>query len=415
MAVRARRVAKKPWTILLWVAGDNNLSDYGQLDLEELKVVGTGPKLNLVAQYDREGSTGTRRYLLRKGTTLEADAVADLGETNTGDPACAIDFFTWGIKTYPSDQVMCVLWNHGSGIDETDVYRRARRMGGGGQALTRRHARAIASSKLSRALFSTTVEQAIEERAIAYDDTSRDFLDNAELAKVIDTVVKNTKRKIDIVGFDACLMNMIELGYQLRGNVGRIVGSEEVEPGNGWPYDKVAAAAARAASATPEKVAAAVVSSYIASYKKDPNEDRVTQSAVDLSKAVAVKNAVDALAGACLPSLGLPADYMAFSQSVNAALRFDMRDFVDLGDVCRQLTRRSKNKTVVAAAKGVLAALSGPNRYVTAIGYKGAGVAAATGTSIYFPLAGDVHVAYDRLAFAQDTRWPQLIAKFRAG
>lgn len=101
--------SRKAWTILVWIAGDNNLSDFGSVDLAELKQVGSGPKVNLVAQYDRSGTTGTRRYYLRKGTTLAADAVADLGETNTGDPSVAIDFFTWGIKAHPSKHVMCVL------------------------------------------------------------------------------------------------------------------------------------------------------------------------------------------------------------------------------------------------------------------------------------------------------------------
>lgn len=417
MASGTKKTGKKAWTILVWIAGDNNLSDYGTLDLAELKQVGSGAKVNLVAQYDRSGTTGTQRYFLRKGTTLAADAVADLGETNTGDPKVAIDFFTWGITTYPSDHVMCVLWNHGSGIDETDVYARARALTASGRksaapvTVTRNHARAIAGSKLSRALFRSTIDKALRSKAIAYDDTSRDFLDNTELGNVVATVVKNTGRPIDVIGFDACLMNMVEIGYQLRDSASYIVGSEETEPGNGWPYDKVAAAATKAATGTPAKLASAVVNAYVASYAKDPNENRVTQSAVDVSKVGALTAAVDALASACIANLQAAPDYMAFSQSVTNAVRFEMRDFVDLGDLCKQLAARSKNAEVVAAAKAVTAALGA---YVTTKGYKGSGVAAATGTTIYFPLAGDVHVAYDQLDFAKHTRWPELIAKFRS-
>ena len=420
MSARASS-SDKNWTILVWIAGDNDLSDFGAIDLAELKQVGSGAKVNLVAQYDRSGTTGTRRFFLRKGTTLEADVVADLGETNTGDPKVAIDFFTWGIRTYPSKHVMCVLWNHGSGIDETDIYARARALGPTGRAgvavapLTRNHARAIAASGMSRALFASTIDQAVRSKAIAYDDTSRDFLDNMELAKVVATVVRNTGRKIDVIGFDACLMNMLEIGYQLRGSASYLVGSEETEPGDGWPYDKVAAATTRAASSTPARLAAAIVRTYVASYAKDPNEDRVTQSAVDLARADALTKAVDGLASACIANLQAASDYMAFSQSVNGALRFEMRDFVDLGDLCKRLAGRSTNDEVVAAAKAVTAALSGPRGFVVSRGHKGAGVAAATGTTIYFPLAGDVHVAYDQLDFARRTRWPELIARFRDG
>ena len=353
--------------------------------------------MNLVAQFDRSGIGGTCRYLLRKGTTLEADMVADLGETNAGEPAVAIDFFTWGITTYPSDRVMCVLWNHGSGIDEADVYARARAMAsiqgrltrGGTPPVTRQLARAIASSGLSRSLFSTTVETAIGTRGIAYDDASRDFLDNDELSQVLARVVENTGRTIDVLGFDACLMNMVEISYQLRHSASYIVGSEETEPGNGWPYEKVATAA-RGRAATPAKLAAAVVSTYVASYADDPNEDRVTQSAVDLGTVEALVAAIDGMAKVCIEKLDEPAEYGAFSAAVTRALRFHTRDFVDLGDLCRQLASRSADSEIAAATSPVLSAL---DRHVIAKGHKGDAVSRATGTGIYFPVVEDATVA----------------------
>jgi hypothetical protein len=417
--VTEQLATKKPWAILVWIAGDNNLSRFGTVDLGELKQVGSNVKVHLVAQYDRAGHKGTQRYMLRKGTTLESDAVAELGETNTGDPKVAIDFFTWGIKNYPSDHVMCVLWNHGSGIDESDIYARARaldpdsngkRARSQEQKLSRQHVRAIANSKLKSALFSTTITQALHSKAIALDDTSRDFLDNAELAHVLRTVVKNTGRKIDVLGFDACLMNMVEIAYQLRGLATYIVGSEEVEPGDGWPYEKVAHAATKPSSSTPAKVASAIVSSYIRSYENNPSAETVTQSAVDVSKVDDLAMAIDSLASICIANLQAAVDYMAFSQSVTNALRFSTRDFVDIGDLCKQLATRSKNSEVVLAAKAVTQALE---QFVIAKGYAGAELAKATGTSIYFPLVGDAHVAYDQLDFAKETRWPELIAKYR--
>ena len=67
----------------------------------------------------------------------------------------------------------------------------------------------------------------------------------------------------------------------------------------------------------------------------------------------------------------------------------------------------------MAAAEAVDAALTGPDGYVAAAEHKGKAVAAATGTAIYFPSAGDVHVAYEKLDFAKDTRWAQLIKAYR--
>ena len=416
---------QKAWTILVWIAGDNNLSDYGAADLAELKKIGSTAEVDLVAEYDRAGRTGTRRYHLHKGTTLDQDEVADLGETNGGDPAVAIDFFTWGISTFPAEHVMCVLWNHGSGIDETDIYARARQLATGTAPaarrrgapvpkldLTRKQVRSIAGSRLGRALFITTVDEALFDKGIAYDDTSRDFLDNMELARVLKDVA-TAARPIDVLGFDACLMNLVEVAYELRSYASVMVGSEEVEPGDGWPYDRVAKATASAGGQTPTDLAAAIVKSYLA-YYRDSSEETVTQSALDLSKIEAVARAVDQLAATLTTSLQAIGEYAAFSRALTAAQRFHTRDFVDLGDLCTQLARRSADAETVERAKAVVTALTGRGGAVLASGTKGDKVAAATGTAIYFPTVGDVNLKYDELAFAKDTRWPQLIDRFKS-
>jgi hypothetical protein len=407
---------QKAWTILVWIAGDNNLSDYGAADLAELKRFGSTAKLDLVAQYDRGGRIGTKRYHLRKGTTLDQDELADLGDTNTGDPAVATDFFTWGIRTFPSQHVMCVLWNHGSGIDETDIYARARQLARGdgtGPELTRKHVRSIAGSRLGRALFTTTVDEALYSKGIAYDDTSRDFLDNVELAQVLRDVTTAAGRPIDVLGFDACLMNLVEVAYELRSYASVMVGSEEVEPGDGWPYHLVAKAGAGAAGKAPRSLAAAIVKGYLTFYR-DSSEEAVTQSALDLSKIEAVAVAVDQLSATLTVSLQAIDEYAAFSRALTTAQRFETRDYVDLGDLCGQLARRSGNPETVTQAKAVVAALTGREGAVLASETKGDGVAAATGTAIYFPTVGDANLVYDRLAFAKDTRWPQLIERFRS-
>ena len=44
---------KKPWTILVYMAGDNSLDPEGVQDLKEMKRVGSTDKINIVAQFDR--------------------------------------------------------------------------------------------------------------------------------------------------------------------------------------------------------------------------------------------------------------------------------------------------------------------------------------------------------------------------
>ena len=86
-----------------------------------------------------------------------------------------------------------------------------------------RRVRTVADKPLRRALFKTTIATAIragsQQRAIAFDDTSKDFLDNIETKKVLAAVTKDLGRPIDILGMDACLMSMAEVAYQIRDSV----------------------------------------------------------------------------------------------------------------------------------------------------------------------------------------------------
>jgi hypothetical protein len=408
---------KKQWTVMVWMAGDNDLEAFGDSDLRELKTVGCTSAVDVLVQFDRMRDAHTRRYHVRKGTSLGADAVADLGETNTGDPKVAADFFTWGIAQYPAERYLAVLWNHGSGIDESDIYERAKARGMRVQrrgqptakVLPRSHARAIVSRSYRRALFASTVDQAIDEKAIAIDDTSRDFLDNIELQRVLTTVSQKTKRKIDLVGFDACLMNMVEIAYQLRGRAGYIVGSEETEPGDGWPYDKILADLAAHPTLTPAQLGTRIVRRYVASY----GAVGVTQSLLDLAQTPALAKAVDALGKALLKALPDAGEYAAVTKAVNATQSYALPDFLDLHDLAEQLRQRVASPAVKDAAWATRRAPAGPAPFVVAEGHKGATVARSHGAAIFFP-RGRAQVAYARLDFAKQTAWGNFLNAYGA-
>ncbi|MEK7810288.1 MAG: clostripain-related cysteine peptidase, partial [Pseudomonadota bacterium] len=104
------------------MAGDNSLDPEGVQDLKEMKKVGSTDKVNIVAQFDRAAGHVARRYYLRIGGIVTGDAVASLGTVNTGDPKFLNDFIRWGVKNYPADHYLLVLWNHGQGWDDTDIY-----------------------------------------------------------------------------------------------------------------------------------------------------------------------------------------------------------------------------------------------------------------------------------------------------
>ena len=63
------------WTFMVYMAGDNNLEQFGLLDLSEMKRVGSTSDVAILAQFDRMASGITRRYHLHRETSLEEDQV----------------------------------------------------------------------------------------------------------------------------------------------------------------------------------------------------------------------------------------------------------------------------------------------------------------------------------------------------
>lgn len=404
----------RKWTVMVYLAGDNNLDSAGIADLAEMKKVGSGNELAVVAQFDRVGTKGrTKRYFLRKGGTLAADVVADLGETNTGDPAVLRDFMLWAAQTYPAEHYLTVIWNHGSGWDDEDVYRMGRSLKRDivrrgislsdtnfGDAVPFAAARAVTRSRLQRAVFSSTIEKALTTRAIAFDDDARDFLDNIEMKRVFDEVTTRLGRKIDILGMDACLMNMVEVNYQMRDVALYCVGSEEVEPGDGWPYDAVLRALAAKPSMTARDLSSLLVDTYIRSYRAS---DNVTQSACDMAKVQSAAEAVDTLAQGLTGSLSSPALRISLVDARSRVQSYDTADYVDLVDLCGLLQEGMSDRKIKSACLAVIDALSN-NGMIVKSGYKGADVSHSNGVSIYFPLK-KISPLYANLDFVKKTKW----------
>uniref|UniRef100_A0A831U611 Peptidase C11 n=1 Tax=Geobacter metallireducens TaxID=28232 RepID=A0A831U611_GEOME len=419
---------KRNWTIMVYLAGDNNLDSAGMVDIKEMKTVGTTDQIAVLVQFDRAGAKAqTVRYCLKKGTPLAKDAVQSLGETNMGDPKVLEDFVTWGATNYPADHYLLVLWNHGSGWDDANLYqgdvfsgaappvsRKAepvatRGATAGARALPLAQARA-GIRRTRRALFSTTVQAAVKQRGIAFDDQAQDFLDNIELKKVMTAIKKKLTRKIDILGMDACLMSMAEVAYQMRDVADYSVGSEETEPGDGWPYDRILKALAAKPAMTPEELSKTIVTQYLASYKATEN---VTQSAVKLAGLKPLATAVDGLAKALK---GILADAASRTALINARAQVqeysrpydDYCDLIDLCDLIAKGVASPAVKTACAAVKDAAAAA------IVATGYKGPAVDNSRGISIYFPKR-KLSPLYKTLDFTKKSAWDEFLAAYLAG
>ncbi len=420
----AKALPIKKWTVMVYLAGDNDLDLYGLGDLQEMKKVGSTREIDIVAQFDRAGDThSTRRYHLQKGSTLSKDMVASLGETNTGDPNTLKEFIKWGAKTYPANHYLLVVWNHGAGWDDTNVYRAARRdlrfritrkgeildqpRGAAKGAVPRRRIRSITRRRFRHGLFRSSIERALVARAIAFDDNAQDFLDSVEIKKVLTSAKRSLGRKIDILGMDACLMGMAEVACQVQHSVKVLVGSEEVEPADGWPYDTFLAALAKRPTMTPHDLGKVIVEKYLASY---PASESVTLSALDLSKCDKLMMAIDDFAKILKDSLGNEALRSAVMQARNQVQAYDTPDYVDLLDLCKLVQHYAQRPGITSATQAVLETAT-EGGFIVESGYKGKSMENSHGVAIYFPTKATSPL-YAKLDFTKKTAWDEFLGEY---
>ena len=408
-------VQLRKWTIMIYLAGDNNLESYGLKDLSEMSRIGSTTDVAIVAQLDRMADRITRRYFIASNMTVEANCVAELAEVNTGDPTALLEFITWVTQTYPAQKYALVLWNHGSGWKDEDIYNIAQRQEVA-EKVTRGQIRGLTSGKSSRALFRSSLESLIidlvqTERAILFDDSSADFLDNLELRLVLQKAVEQLGHPLDLIGFDACLMNMIEVSYQIRDLCHVMVGSQELEPGDGWPYDALLAGLIKDPEMTPEGLGHAIVEDYVNFYQTHFPHLSITQSAIRLNRIDKLVEVLDKLAHLLKDSLPNRETLGLIFSALRSTQRFSDRDYVDLAHFCQVLTSYDADGAIGKAARLVTNLLGSKASPVIAEGHHGPNVTNSHGMSIYLP-ARNLSPLYHRLEFAQHHAWDEFLTAF---
>ena len=384
------RITQAKWTFMVYMAGDNNLDGAALRDIAEMAKAGSTKDVHILVQLDRLGDQKTRRFRITQGGGFKKDCIKTFSETNTGDPQILYSFCQWAVDRYPADRYALILWNHGSGWWEDAKSRAA----------------VPAGSRPHIPLFRHAFPQT--HRSICYDDTSGgDALDNRELRVVLAGICALIGRKIDILGMDACLMNMVEVAWQLRDSVQVIVGSEIEEPFDGWPYAEILARLASRPLQDAATLARWIVKSYLASYKG--MGETVTQSALDLSRTAAVVAKIDALSGALLAAL--ETDAKPIASAWKNSPRFYDDDYIDLLCYAKNL-RKKAGPDLQAKAEALIAALKpGKSRMILSQGKIGREVRGTGGLSIYFP--GDrINPAYRALDFCADCRWPVFLERY---
>ena len=362
---------KRDWALLAYVAGDNNLSRAGRADIEELAKVGINSRIHAAAEFDArvDDFIGSIRYEfteqdpdLKRG---HAKIIQHLDEKNSGDPSTFRAFLDFGLERYPAQNVLVVVWGHGHGF----------------QDLT---------------------------KSIGDDTESNASIDMPELKQALAASLKKSGvEKVAILGFDACLMSVLEVAFELKDVAHFIVGSQQTERADGWPYEEVLKEMKK--SPQPLALGERIVDAYVQFHKKQGFTNG-TQSVIDTAPVAAAAKALSELGDCLSEQLSKPGFRSVLESTRMGAQAFGSSDYVDVMDFCSRLARVPECKPHAGAFGEAAKACIRFEKHTDDL-------PEANGLSLWFPLSKTLFLLfrpqYARLAMNREfSGWLKFLDKF---
>jgi clostripain len=280
---------EREWVIMVYLDGDNNLDDAAREDFHEMEYglanaeyldPHINEKLAVIVQYDSfcDGKQG--RFMVTPASSPEyleypsIGLIEPIAEPDMGNAETLKEFIDFCKERYPARHYGLILWNHGGGV------------------------------KSFR-------EEPASSKAICWDDDNNEDSgdDPLYIGEIKDVLTE--EQSVDFLGMDACLMGMAEVAYEFRPGTGdfgadAICFSPATEQLDGWEYDRIIRRINGSGGSDPEGDAyidpSVLTAQQLARIAAEEYEDAFsslsweTQTAVDLTKIDAVKQAVDAFA-----------------------------------------------------------------------------------------------------------------------
>ena len=255
-------VAETEWTVLVYLAADNSLSQQSFKDINEMEAVEDNDSVQYLIQIDPYDDlnhppyfTTSRRYLIRHDNnpdSIGSIMLDDLGEINSADPQTLTDFANWGFDYAPSQKRMLIIWDHGNGWTKDDDF----------------------------------------VKSICYDNYFSDRMSVAE--GELKEAISSINFPINILVFDACLMQTTEVITEIYEYCDIVAGSELSVPIDGIFYGAESGTACSQyglfnyisgnPSCTPTELSNELVFRYINSYTTNCQYgSTVSFSAIELS------------------------------------------------------------------------------------------------------------------------------------
>lgn len=344
------------WTVLIYLDADNNLETAALLDINEMEAAGISDNVHVVVQIDRavgeavaDGDwTDTRRYLIRadEGEAIVSEPLVSLGERNMGDPQELADFIIWGMRQYPANRYALIVWDHGAGWN-----------------------------------------------GIAFDDDTADYglpdhISLLDLKGALDRArSQSNAARLDVIGFDACLMGQLDVFQAVQPYTDYVVGSEELTPGLGWDYTSLLQNLYANPQMDGAELSRHMVTDFMAFYTQSAPDDFVTMSAIDTARLPQLTAAVEQLAYQITAVSVDVASAVGDARSGAASFarvyaeEYEQYAAIDLYHFASILAQRSAHEQVVQAAEKVKTVVS-----TAVIAHEqGSGIKNSHGVAVYFP------------------------------
>ncbi len=382
---------EKNWTIMVYMSGDQlyyySLSNALNNDLKEMIKVGSSNEVNILALADTDSSTASLYYIKLE----ELEKLADMGEVDMAAEETLVNFAKWVLDVFPAKYYLLILWNHGGGFKKTKTF----------------------------------------VKDLLWDDhpVAGHWMDIPTLASALDNITSYLGRSLDIVGFDACLMNMVEIAYEIKDKGLFMVGSENIEDEDGWPYDLFLSWLVENPTATPHDLAQKIVEFYISYYTYSSSAILgMTLSAINLSYLDNVVQNLNILSEKLIDAISqnstigeilsnqISKDVQRFDDGCELGISLDDDSFADLYHLAELISESLPEFS--SEAQDLEESL---NSTIIAQGSIGELVKDAHGLSIWFP-DPDSYIPpcwdyywdhYSKLRFFTNSTWPELITTLR--
>ena len=397
------------WTVAVYMVADTGDSFYqdAMIDMGEMMSAQFDDRVKVVVQADAPSPWQKRRWEVtgipkgaeREGTKTKIGTAKPISFDDEG----LLGFVQTVINNYRSDYYLLVLWGHGEGIDWKQ--------------------KVLAGHPPS-----ATIQGAGKRFGVG----SQSAVEVGELGKALAglDLRRLSSRENVVVGFDACLMGMVEVDYEIQEYVGWTVAANDEIPDTGWPYREVLNVLGNDPAMKPKNFVESVVDICANWYSQNSPECKVSFAACDLSKSASLVDAVGRLAAelkGCIEHIPV---YRAVSEARDLAEDLQESAYIDLYGFCKELERRTEQKQLKDAARSVIEYVTGgeqvaggfvlQHNFSHVYPYKFARNARAL--SICFPesdkLEGSVPGiqinwgSYKDLTFSRQTDWPSFLERF---